>query len=162
MIERQEVKEKEKITNKENINDNDNNKKNENMKEMEKEIHENQMNNKIIVKRTKNKNNLLLNITELDGQECNNVKDKIKEKNSVGKVIISPVFGKCATPNNKWKSTILSPARTYNKDTTLDSPGKEFPVNGHIINRTVNGTESFLAKDKGTKIMKKLSQNCIY
>ena len=69
MIERQEVKEKEKITNKENINDNDNNKKNENMKEMEKEIHENQMNNKIIVKRTKNKNNLLLFYYSFDFHE---------------------------------------------------------------------------------------------
>ena len=148
VIERQEVKEKEKITNKENINDNDKN------KEIENQIYENQINNKIIVKRTKNKNNLLLKTTEVENHENNYLNDKNKERHSVGKVIISPVFGKCATPNNKWKCTILSPARTYNKNTTLDSPGKEFPVNGHLNHRTDNGFENFLAKDRGTKMTK--------
>ena len=155
VMERQEVKEKEKITNKENINDNDNNKEKDDYREIENQIYENQTNNKIIIKRTKNKNNLLLKTTEIENQENNNLNDKNKERNSVGKVIISPVFGKCATPNNKWKCTILSPARTYNKNTTLDSPCKEFPANGHLNHRTDSGAENFLAKDRGTKMTKK-------
>ena len=53
-------------------------------------------------------------------------------------VIISPVFSKSVTPNNKWKGNILSPARTYNKNTTLDSPTKYMNVHGPPDTKDVN------------------------
>ena len=45
--------------------------------------------------------------------------------NNIRKIVISPVFGKSFTPSNKYVTSIVSPARTYRWNATLDSPGKE-------------------------------------
>ena len=162
--------EMETITNKENINYN--NKEHYKGKDEDREVNNIQINNKILKRNNvdnennnknlkKNKNNLFLYTDENINKNENvtvigkilsktQIKDKDKERDQVGKVVISPVFGKCATPNNKWKSTILSPARTYNKNTTLDSPGKEFVVNVQLNGRAYSNVESD-ARTEGMK-----------